>query len=163
MTPAWNSESALAMPIRLICYYLRWGAGLVARGPTRFTAFAATAMAPVISGVCCGRRQPNGVAFAPIANVRRKVRSHTKEDAFPPIPQQRSLACDADPEPDIAKYKVHRGLQSGVPSEPFDVGNVTTASIANLNEATFIAEAWPGRSAFETIVFGAKYVLSITH
>jgi hypothetical protein len=75
------------------------------------------------SYVRCLLRQPNGVAFAPIANVRRKVRSQTKEHVFPPIPQQRSLAWDANPEPDIAKYKVYWGLQSGVPSEPFDVGN----------------------------------------
>jgi hypothetical protein len=152
------------MPIRLICYYLRWGAGLVARGLTRSTAFAATAVAPVMSGVCCGRRQPNGVAFAPIANVRRKVRSQTKEHVFPPIPQQRSLAWDANPEPDIAKYKVYWGLQSGVPSEPFDVGNVTTATIATLNEATFIAGsvAWTIRRSRQ-LFFGPRYGLSITH
>jgi hypothetical protein len=97
VTPAWNSESALAVSIRLICYYLRGGAVLVARGLTRSTAFAAGAVAPAMSGVCYVRRQPKGVAFTPIANVRRKVRSQTKEHVFPPIPQQRSSASRVVP------------------------------------------------------------------
>ena len=135
----------------------------MARSLTRSTAFAATAVAPVMSGVCCGRRQPNGVAFAPIANVRRKVRSQTKEHVFPPISQQRSLAWGANLEPDIAKYKVYWGLESGAPTESLDVGKVTAATIATLGGNFYSGSvAWTIRRSRQ-LFSGPRYGLSITH
>jgi hypothetical protein len=47
-----------------------------------------------------------------------------------------NLAWDANPEPDIARYKVYWGLQSGTPTESLEVGKVTTATVANLNGGT---------------------------
>jgi Fibronectin type III domain/Divergent InlB B-repeat domain len=46
------------------------------------------------------------------------------------------LAWDANPEPDIAGYKVYWGQQSGAPNQSRSVGNVTTATLDNLNEGT---------------------------
>ena len=46
------------------------------------------------------------------------------------------LAWDANPEPDIAKYKVYWGVESGSPTESLDVGKVTAATIADLNAGT---------------------------
>lgn len=50
--------------------------------------------------------------------------------------QSVTLAWDPNSEPDIASYKVYYGTQSGSPSQSSDVGNVTTATIANLDEGT---------------------------
>jgi Divergent InlB B-repeat domain/Fibronectin type III domain len=47
-----------------------------------------------------------------------------------------NLAWDANPEPDIARYKVYWGLQSGTPTKSLEVGKVTTATVANLDEGT---------------------------
>src|SRR5262245_789477 len=60
--------------------------------------------------------------------------------------------------------KVYSGLQSGVLSEPFDVGNLTTATIATLNEGDFHSGsvAWTIQRS-RHLFFGPKYGLSITH
>lgn len=47
-----------------------------------------------------------------------------------------TLEWDRNPEPDIAGYKVHRGLASGVYTSIIDVGNVTTFSFQNLAAGT---------------------------
>ena len=46
------------------------------------------------------------------------------------------LAWDANSEPDIAEYKVYWGQQSGAPNQSRKVGNVTTATVDNLDEGT---------------------------
>jgi hypothetical protein len=75
-----------------------------------------------------------------------------------------SLAWDADLEPNIAKYKVYSDLRSGVPSEPFDVGNVTTATIAPLNKGDFHSGSVASTiQRSRQLFFGPKYGLSITH
>ena len=45
-----------------------------------------------------------------------------------------SLAWDENPEPDIAKYKVNWGVESGAPTESLDVGKVTAATVRNLDD-----------------------------
>jgi hypothetical protein len=50
--------------------------------------------------------------------------------------QSVTLAWDRNSEPDIATYKLYYGTQSGNPSQSLDVGNVTTAAIANLSDGT---------------------------
>ena len=49
-------------------------------------------------------------------------------DAAPPV----SLAWNANPESDVAGYKVHFGTQSGVYTEVLDVGRVTQATLPQL-------------------------------
>ena len=46
------------------------------------------------------------------------------------------LEWDANSEPDIAEYKVYWGPQSGAPNQSRKVGNVTTATVDNLDEGT---------------------------
>jgi chitinase len=46
------------------------------------------------------------------------------------------LAWDPNSEPDLAGYKVYWGEQSGAPNQSRNVGNVTTATLDNLNEGT---------------------------
>ena len=46
------------------------------------------------------------------------------------------LAWNANPEPDVARYKVYWGLQSGSPTKSLDVGKVTAATVGNLNDGT---------------------------
>ena len=48
--------------------------------------------------------------------------------------QSVNLAWDANPEPDIAKYKVYWGLESGAPTESLDVGKVTAATVRHLDD-----------------------------
>jgi len=43
-----------------------------------------------------------------------------------------TLAWDADPDPDLAGYRVYSGTASGVYTQEEDVGNATTATVANL-------------------------------
>jgi len=50
--------------------------------------------------------------------------------------QSVTLAWDASPSSDIAGYKLYYGTTSGSSSPPLDVGNVTTATVPNLNDAT---------------------------
>ena len=50
--------------------------------------------------------------------------------------QSVTLAWDPNPEPDIAKYKVYYGTQSGNPDQSFDAGNVTTTTVVNLADGT---------------------------
>jgi fibronectin type 3 domain-containing protein len=47
-----------------------------------------------------------------------------------------SLAWDANPEPDISGYRIHYGAVSGLYSGSLDVGNVTSAIVPDLIEAT---------------------------
>jgi hypothetical protein len=47
-----------------------------------------------------------------------------------------NLAWDANSEPDLARYKVYWGLQSGTPTESLDAGKLTTATVANLDAGT---------------------------
>ena len=47
-----------------------------------------------------------------------------------------NLAWDANSEPDIAEYKVYWGLESGAPNQSRKVGNVTTATVDNLDDGT---------------------------
>ena len=46
------------------------------------------------------------------------------------------LAWDANSEPDLAKYRVYWGLESGTPTESLDVGTATAATIADLDDGT---------------------------
>ena len=46
------------------------------------------------------------------------------------------LEWDANSEPDIAEYKVYWGPQSGAPNQSRKVGNVTTATVDNLDDGT---------------------------
>ena len=48
--------------------------------------------------------------------------------------QSVNLAWDANPEPDLAKYKVYWGLESGAPTESLDVGKVTAATVRHLDD-----------------------------
>ena len=48
--------------------------------------------------------------------------------------QSVNLAWDANPEPDIAKYKVYWGLESGAPTESLDIGKVTAATVRHLDD-----------------------------
>jgi hypothetical protein len=73
------------MPIRLERALRGRGAADIARGLTHSTTFAARAVGSVLWGLCCGRLQANGVAFAPIANISRKVLPQMKEDLFPTL------------------------------------------------------------------------------
>jgi Fibronectin type III domain/Divergent InlB B-repeat domain len=50
--------------------------------------------------------------------------------------QSVTLAWDRNAEQDIASYKLYYGTQSGRPSQSLGVGNVTTATITNLNDGT---------------------------
>ena len=49
---------------------------------------------------------------------------------------QVTLAWDANPEPDIAGYKLYYGTSSGTYGQPQDAGNSTTATISDLAEGT---------------------------
>jgi hypothetical protein len=50
--------------------------------------------------------------------------------------QSATLAWDRNSETNIAKYKLYYGTQSGSPSQSLDVGNVTSATVPNLNDGT---------------------------
>ena len=50
--------------------------------------------------------------------------------------QSVTLAWDRNAEQDIANYRLYYGTQSGRPSQSLGVGNVTTATITNLNDGT---------------------------
>lgn len=50
--------------------------------------------------------------------------------------QSVTLTWDRNPEQDIANYRLYYGTQSGRPSQSLGVGNVTTATITNLNDGT---------------------------
>lgn len=50
--------------------------------------------------------------------------------------QSVTLTWDRNAEQDIANYKLYYGTQSGRPSQSLGVGNVTTATITNLNDGT---------------------------
>ncbi|MEZ5329518.1 MAG: fibronectin type III domain-containing protein [Verrucomicrobiales bacterium] len=47
-----------------------------------------------------------------------------------------SVIWDANPEPDIAGYRVYRGMESGIFPDTVDVGKMTTATLTNLIEGT---------------------------
>ena len=46
------------------------------------------------------------------------------------------LAWDRSPDSNIASYTPYYGTEKGRPSQSMPVGNVTTATIGNLNDAT---------------------------
>ena len=50
--------------------------------------------------------------------------------------QSVNLAWDANPEPDIAKYKVYWGLESGTPTESLDVGKRNGCHCCHLDDGT---------------------------
>jgi List-Bact-rpt repeat protein/fibronectin type III domain protein len=50
--------------------------------------------------------------------------------------QSATLAWDRNSEPNIAKYKLYYGTQSGSPSQSLDAGSVTSATVPNLNDGT---------------------------
>jgi predicted phage tail protein len=50
--------------------------------------------------------------------------------------QSVTLAWDRNGEQDIANYRLYYGTQTGRPSQSLGVGNVTTATITNLNDGT---------------------------
>ncbi len=50
--------------------------------------------------------------------------------------QSVTLAWDPNPEPDIARYQVYYGQQSGHPDQSFDAHNVTTTTVVGLAERT---------------------------
>ena len=50
--------------------------------------------------------------------------------------QSVTLTWDRNAEQDIANYRLYYGTQSGRPSQSLGVGNVTTATITNLNDGT---------------------------
>jgi hypothetical protein len=50
--------------------------------------------------------------------------------------QSVTLAWDRNAEQDIANYRLYYGTQSGKPSQSLSVGNVTTATITNLDDGT---------------------------
>jgi Fibronectin type III domain/Divergent InlB B-repeat domain len=50
--------------------------------------------------------------------------------------QSVTLAWNASPSSGVSGYKVYYGTSSGSPGPPTDVGNVTSATISNLNDAT---------------------------
>ncbi|HET7238072.1 MAG TPA: fibronectin type III domain-containing protein [Terrimicrobiaceae bacterium] len=47
-----------------------------------------------------------------------------------------TMAWDPNPEPDIARYKVYYGTQSGNPDQSFEAGNVTSTTVVDLADAT---------------------------
>jgi Divergent InlB B-repeat domain/Fibronectin type III domain len=47
-----------------------------------------------------------------------------------------NLAWNANSEPDLAKYRVYWGLESGTPTESKDVGTMPAATIADLDDGT---------------------------
>ena len=65
--------------------------------------------------------------------------------------QSVTLTWDRNPEQDIANYRLYYGTQSGRPSQSLGVGNVTTATITNLNDGTtyFFAIAAVNRVGLE--------------
>jgi hypothetical protein len=50
--------------------------------------------------------------------------------------QSVTLAWIASPGSDVAGYKIYYGTTSGSPTQSLDVGNVTIATVSNVNEAT---------------------------
>ena len=50
--------------------------------------------------------------------------------------QSVTLSWDAAADPNITGYKLHYGTTGGRPDTTIDVGNRTTASVSNLNDAT---------------------------
>ena len=56
-----------------------------------------------------------------------------------PPGNQVTLAWDANPEPDIAGYRLHYGTESGVFPQMVDVGNVTTSVLTLPKGGTYYA------------------------
>ena len=84
------------------------------------------------------------------------------------------LAWDRNSEPNIARYKLYYGTQSGRPSQSLDVGNVTTSTVSNLNDATtyfFTAtavdtaglESGPSNEVSSTTPNPAAHVLTVNN
>lgn len=71
---------------------------------------------------------------------------------------QVALAWDANPEPDIAGYKLYYGTVSGSYGAPIDVGNVTTHTVPNLTDgltyffATTAYDAFGNQSGYSNEV-----------
>ena len=83
---------------------------------------------------CAGRRSPQRLSTIKflIGFISLLVASLSPGTAA----QSTTLAWDRNPEPNIARYKIYYGTQSGGPSQSLDVGNVTTSTVSNLNDAT---------------------------
>ena len=86
--------------------------------------------------------------------------------------QSVTLAWDRNAEQDIAHYRLYYGTQSGKPSQSLSVGNVTTATITNLDDGTtyFFAvaavntggqESAPSNEVSYTTPNPAAYVLTV--
>jgi len=83
---------------------------------------------------CAGRRSPHRLSTIKflIGFISLLVASLSHGTAA----QSATLTWDRNSEPDIAKYSLYYGTQSGNPSQSLDVGNVTTATVPNLNDGT---------------------------
>jgi hypothetical protein len=73
---------------------------------------------------------------------------------FPQTARSVSLAWDADPQPDIAGYKLYYGSATGSYTNDIDVGNVTTTTLSGLvNGVTYYFAA----TAYDTLGLESGY------
>lgn len=121
---------------------------------------------------CAGRRSPHRLSTIKflIGFISLLVASLSHGTAA----QSATLAWNRNSEPDIAKYRLYYGTQSGKPSQSLDVGNVTTSTVSNLNDGTtyfFTAtavntaglESPPSNEVFHTTPNPTAHVLTVSN